>query len=370
MQGTHRPEIDGLRAVAVAAVLIGHTGLGVVRGGFIGVDVFFVISGYLITQNILRDLSLNRFGFRRFYIRRACRILPALFAMLMVAVPLGLVIYPSDTAHEVLGMIIAAALSVSNVLLATDTALNLSAGQAPLLHTWSLGVEEQFYILFPILLVAAHRFGTSAQIAAVSLVGLVSFAWAYAATRDYDHSEHYMPQLRAWELMAGAILAQCEARIRLSRRFAAIIGGVGAVVVLATTILLPSRVATFPGPIALLPVLGTVGLILACREDIVLRRVLSLRPLVGLGLMSYSVYLWHWPIFEAYRHLTGAGFNLGLQAAAILTALSFGIAWLSWRFVEQPFRNLSGTMSRRSAYLAGAGPLIATLSAAFLLFGR
>ena len=344
-------------------------GLGVPRGGFVGVDVFFVISGYLIARNILAELATGRFSFLRFYERRARRIIPALFCMLVVCAPIVAVTYPREPALDNLAIVTAAALSASNLLIAASPGLDYSAGMLPFLHTWSLGVEEQFYMLFPLVLFAVFRFRPAATPAALAAIAVISFTAAVIATRRYHGSDYFLPHLRAWELMMGSLVAATEGRLRITRSQGNMFAGLGLVLLLAGIFLLRSRYANFPGPAALLPTAGTALVILCAVEGSAVRRWLGHSSLVGVGLISYSLYLWHWPVFEIFRQVSGTGFRLGYGWSVALTALSVALAYLSWRFVERPFRRPPTLRSSSELTAYVAIPTLGLAAAALSLSG-
>ncbi|CZT34677.1 acyltransferase family protein [Rhizobium sp. 9140] len=338
--GVYRADIDGLRAIAVLIVLLFHTGISPLRGGFIGVDVFFVISGYLITKAIWHELQQGTFSLLTFYERRTRRILPALvFAVAVTLVCAPLVLFASERATTVWTGL-AALTSVSNLYLAVET-LGKSGYFAadvysqPLVHTWSLGVEEQFYLVFPFILLAVSGWGRWCAGAAVAATAFASFLfglWLTGANRDLAY---YVPVSRAWELIAGGLLVF----LPLPRLPARIRDGLA---LLALALILGSAYRFhggmfFPGVFAVAPVAGAVVLIaIGSTGGSHVTRFLALPPFVGIGKISYSLYLWHWPIFVGVA-LTTARAPTIPEAIGLLLA-SVAAAYLSWRFVEQPFR--------------------------------
>lgn len=333
---SYRPDIDGLRAIAVLAVVFYHLGLGPVRGGFVGVDVFFVISGFLITAIIQREIRQGEFSYAGFYQRRVRRLFPALFVVLAATLATGLaVLLPSDLV--VLGRTTAATVFfASNVYLWRHSGYFDGAAELnPLLHTWSLAVEEQFYIGLPVLLLVVNRYARRLVGPAVITVGLGSFVLCVALQPYRPTAVFYLAPFRAWELMAGAVLAlglvpQLAQRWHRETLSAAGLG------LLVYSIVATRAGPSFPGWAAALPVLGTAALIHAGTGDSVVRRALSWRPVVYVGLLSYSLYLWHWPLLVYARYLKGLE-PLGGWRWAILAA-SLGLSALSLRFVETPFR--------------------------------
>lgn len=359
----HRPDIDGLRAVAVLPVLLFHGGVPGFAGGFVGVDVFFVISGYLISSIILEDLYAGRFSLLMFYERRVRRIIPALFAMLLVAMALGtLLLLPEDLMN--LGQsAAAAALSLSNLLFWHETGyFDTAAEYKPLLHTWSLGVEEQFYILFPLILSLLFRGSRRVALAMLGLAALLSLALAELGPRA---AAFYLAPSRAWELLLGAFLALgvVPAPARKGMRDALSLAGLG---LIAWSVVRLSPDTWFPGLAALPPCLGAALVIYAGASGTSLGgRLLSFAPLVFVGLISYSLYLWHWPLLVFARSYAARDLTT-LEAAAVL-ALSGVVAALSWRWIERPFRGRRSVLSRPRLFATTGAVAAATVAAGLAL---
>ena len=369
----YRREIDGLRAVAVLPVVLYHAGFGVFSGGFIGVDVFFVISGYLITALIIADLERGSYSVIAFYERRARRILPALFFVMLCCVPFAYAwMLPSQLAD--FGQSVAAVTTfVSNILFwrrtdyfAPDSDLN------PLLHTWSLAVEEQFYILFPILLMLLWRFGRCVivfVIFAISLfsLGLAQWASSHVTTANFYivTGNFYLLPTRGWELGAGSLCAfALHGRVQRSN---AILSGLG-LASIAVSVFFYDDSIPFPSLYALLPVAGASLVILYAGSSTWIARLLSTRVLVGIGLISYSAYLWHQPLFAFARIRIEQPTPTMLAG---LTVGTFALAWFSWRFIEQPFRGRGKLVPSRVAIFglsaaAGGVFLTAGLAAYFM----
>ena len=334
----YRPDIDGLRAIAVLAVVLYHFGLGGLGGGFVGVDVFFVISGYLITGIVQAEIVQGRFTLARFYERRARRIFPALFAMLASVLVAGwFLLLPSDLAR--LGQAtVATVLFASNLLFARQAGyFDESSDFNPLLHTWSLGVEEQFYLGLPLLLLGIARWRPRALLPALWAAALLSFAACVAGQAIKPKPVFFLSPFRAWELLAGALLAVGvlpPIGSRLARELAAAV----AALALLWAIGWMRADANFPGWRAAIPVLATgVLLHIGGTGGSRVHDVLARRPLVLVGLWSYSLYLWHWPLLVLVRYRDGMeppGIGIGL----VLLAVSLLLAALSHRFVETPFR--------------------------------
>jgi peptidoglycan/LPS O-acetylase OafA/YrhL len=366
----YRPDIDGLRAVAVLLVLANHLDTKA-TGGYIGVDVFFVISGYLISATILTEMGDGRFSIAGFYERRVRRIFPAMLAMMAIVSALTcLYLVPSEMMSYARSLE-AALVSGSNFWFWHDGGyFDLPSNLKPLLHTWSLGVEEQFYVLFPLFLVLIRRWFPRRLKLAILAVTLLSFAAAcWVVQRDAVAAFFFAP-LRAWELLIGTIVSQRylpALRGTVARNAAAAVG--------LALILWPAWVygeyTRFPGPAALPPCLGA-ALIIAAGETgpSAVGRLLAWRPVAFIGLISYSLYLWHWPLIvfqEAGRMVVPGPAPSKLVKAALVLA-SVAVATLSWKFVEQPFRKGRWRPApRRMFALAGSATLVLAAAGAAML---
>lgn len=350
----YRPDIDGMRGIAVLAVIWFHTGLPGMAGGFVGVDIFFVISGYLIASIIHRDVADGRFSFAYFYERRFRRIAPALVTVTAVTVAVGyMLLLPyeleslSRTAVSALGM-------VSNIYFwRTDDYFFAAADKiVPLLHTWSIGVEEQFYLLFPAALLIAERFGKPRL--AVAIIGLGSFLVCLLATPRAPAASFYLLPARGWELMIGATLAlQIVSVPNRARQGAAL---AGAALVAAGIIMISERHA-FPGWSTLLPTIGA-ALIIGSGPHSRVAVALSFPPLVYVGRISYSLYLWHWPVLEYLRHWQ-ADTNLPPLVAIAGVIISLLLSIASYHAIEQPARRRSTPFRGvLIAGIAGAGVVV------------
>jgi peptidoglycan/LPS O-acetylase OafA/YrhL len=361
---TYRPDIDGLRAVAVLLVLFNHVGIRLAQGGFIGVDVFFVISGYLISAHILKDIAEGQFSTARFYERRFRRIVPALLVMMAVTAILAhLYLFQTETvgfAQTELG----ALFSVSNVVLLHQGGyFDVSAKLKPLLHTWSLGVEEQFYIVFPLLLLAIARWFRSALRPILWSLTIAGFALSCVWLRHDALGAYYLALPRAWEFLFGTLLAS-GSFITMDtpwKRNAA--SALGLLLILRSAVHLSEDIP-FPGWHALLPSLGAL-LILAAGESgpSLVGTLLSWSPIRAIGLISYSLYLWHWPIqvFQTLQNiLVPERYPTWAANTAVIVA-SLVAGALSWRFIEQPFR--TGQLKARLPLFALNGALAAVLLA-------
>lgn len=347
----YRPDIDGLRTVAIVPVLLFHAGVPGMPGGFVGVDVFFVISGYLITAIIARELDNGTFSIVRFYERRIRRIFPAL-AVMMAAVLAGAawLYFPADY-RLVPRSVVAALLFVSNVFFWSETGyFDTAAHSKPMLHTWSLAVEEQFYIVFPLLLIFLRRSGASKRNAALTAIFIASLLLSIVLTRNLPDFAFFMLPTRAWELLAGSLLALGVLPPIANRaaREALAVAGLAAI---AWAVLTFSATTPFPGISAMYPVLGAAAL-LHVAPGTAVGKLLSIRLVVFIGLISYSLYLWHWPVIVFVEYATDQRLEgVGSLAAICLSLL---LALLSWRFVERPFRDVQQVPRRRIFVLAGS----------------
>jgi peptidoglycan/LPS O-acetylase OafA/YrhL len=341
----YRREIDGLRALAVLPVILFHSGFHLFAGGFVGVDIFFVISGYLITSIILGELRKGKFSIARFYERRAKRILPVMFVMIIVCMPLAWFLMLPHQLKDFSKSLIATATYSSNIYfyLSTDY-FNELAELQPLLHTWSLAVEEQYYVIFPLILIAAWRFGEKVILALLIGVTVFSFALANWGAVHWPSAAFYLLPTRAWQLLLGA----CAAFLLVGNypRFLALRQSVAVsnffsligVVAIFISILLYDKSTPFPGVYALLPTLGAVFIVVFARPYNFVGQVLGHKYLVGLGLISYSAYIWHQPLlaFARLHYIT----ELSLLQSTILCLSVFPIAYLSWRYIETPTRSI------------------------------
>ena len=349
----YQPHIDGLRAVAILPVLLFHAHIPGFSGGFVGVDIFFVISGYLITGIIAREIDGGRFSILRFYERRARRILPALTVVLAAVLLAAAVLYLPGDFQTVPRSALAAALFVCNIYFFSKVGyFQMGADIEPLLHSWSLGIEEQFYIGFPLLLLLIHRLAPGRRRAIVGAIAAGSLAWAIALQGDRSGFAFYLLPPRAWELFAGALLALGTVppvRAPWAREAIALAG----LAAIASAVFAYDSATSFPGAAALPPVLGAAALI-HCAPGTAIGRLLGRGPLVGIGLVSYSLYLWHWPVIVFVQYALDRPLSGWLSAAAILVSLAAAI--LSWRFVERPFRD-PRTIGRRAIFAASAGAM-------------
>jgi peptidoglycan/LPS O-acetylase OafA/YrhL len=361
----YRPDVDGLRAVAIAAVVAFHAFPAAVRGGFTGVDVFFVISGYLISRIIWRGLAEGSFTLAWFYGRRVLRLFPALVLVLAATLAAGRWVFLPD-AYETLGKDVASAATfASNLILWQDAGyFSENAALRPLTHLWSLAVEEQFYLVFPLLLIAAFRSWRLTGVL-LALLAAASFAWSVGTVGADPAAAFYLLPSRFWELAVGALLAYAQLSrphgIALRWRNAASVAGLGLLLLASFG---PTSGSLFPGWWALAPTGAAVLLIAAGPQALFNRRVLASAPFVLLGRISYPLYLWHFPLLVLARVQWGP--SLSPAATAAVVAASVGLAYGTYRLVELPVRRLAGRGARRPAALVA--PLAAVGCAGLAVF--
>ncbi|WP_298905353.1 acyltransferase family protein [uncultured Aliiroseovarius sp.] len=345
----YRPEIDGLRAVAVLPVILFHAGIGLFEGGFVGVDVFFVISGYLITSILIEDIVRGRFSILKFYERRARRILPALFFVVACTIPFAILWMLPAQLRDYSQSLVAVSLFSSNFLFWMESGyFEAGADLKPLLHTWSLAIEEQFYVIFPVLLFALWKLGRQAVIWILALIAVVSLGLAEWGWRNHPAANFFLAPGRVWELLAGSFCAFALHRRPLpGNDIVAMLG----LLAIGVAVFLFDDTTPFPSLYTLLPVIGVLLIILFGQQGTRVAAILSAKPIVGIGLISYSAYLWHQPLFAfaRIRSLTEPSLTLMLG----LAVLSLILAAFSWRYVEQPFRAGPNTwMQSRSSVFA------------------
>ncbi|RYZ88320.1 MAG: acyltransferase, partial [Proteobacteria bacterium] len=339
---SYRPDVDGLRAIAVLAVLIFHFFPISLPGGYIGVDIFFVISGYLVTAILEQNIKSGRFSFYKFYAKRARRLFPALIAVLVAVLLIGLLLLVSDELESLSKHIFSGTIFISNFILYSESGyFDRSVELKPLMHLWSLAVEEQFYILWPVLIYLAFRKGEKFLKFSLTFVFAISLAASIFLTRKNPSMSFYLLPTRLWELAAGGLLASqgrgAWARICSNRWIGQVLPWLG----LATCVygfLKFDAHTTFPSYRALIPVLGTL-LIVGSGERSFLAKVLSHPKVVYVGLISYPLYLWHWPLIS-FAYIFYNKENLPSSIVWILFALSFVIAAATYEWLEKPLKRL------------------------------
>lgn len=363
-----RPDIEGLRALAIVPVVVFHAWPALLPGGFVGVDIFFVISGYLITTLLLQRLAAGSYSIGSFYAARIRRIFPALFAMLALVAPACLLLLEPAPLREFERLLGATGLFASNIELYRTTGYFEGAAELkPLLHTWSLAVEEQYYILFPPLLALLWRFAPRRIGIALLVVGLASLAWCLRLM-PYDAGwAFFAAPARTFELMIGSGLAwwmgHGETSAARRSRLAQGVGGVALAALVASLVLMRADRA-FPGPAALWPCLATAALIwVGATRQALATRWLSVAPLRWIGAHSFSLYLWHWPVLVLTRHLV-LDQPTPVQSA-LAVALSVALAWASLRWVETPVRQ--SKVAQPAMLVAGASTILTSLAGAWAL---
>lgn len=357
---TYRPDIDGLRALAVLPVVLFHIGFPGFFGGFIGVDVFFVISGYLITGILARELRNGDFSIIRFYRRRAIRIFPALFAMLAVTTVLAVLTMLPQELQRYGNSLLSTATFVSNILFYSESGYFApDAHSKVLLHTWSLSVEEQFYLVWPVLLAVLHARAQSSVRWIAAIITVVSLAFSIWWLGIDPSGTFYLIPSRAWELMIGALLAVVPALPARHRVLRELLAGGGVLAILIGVKFYNGGVP-FPGAAALLPCLGAAAIIGAGTAGPSLAgRLLSWKPVVFIGQISFSLYLWHWPVIVFTQ--IGLMMEATWPVRIAELALSFVLAVLSWHYVERPFRVGANRYSDKKVFMGALTAMAATL---------
>jgi peptidoglycan/LPS O-acetylase OafA/YrhL len=369
--GRYRPDIDGLRAVAVLPVVLYHFGVAPFGGGFVGVDIFFVISGFLITAMIHAEMRENRFSLVGFYERRVRRILPAMFAMMAFCSVAALVVLFPDALVAYAKSLIATAAFVSDFQFWSEASyFDIGASQKPLLHTWSLAVEEQFYLVFPALLWLLRKARERVLLLSLAILLVLSLAASLWAVNEAPVSAFYLLPFRFWELALGGVLAVGRFAVpgnSLARNGVAF----GGLALIAGSVFALTSASPFPGLNALPPCLGAALIIYAgAGQPTVVSAALGARAPVFIGLISYSLYLWHWPLYVFAKYAAPAG-ELGPLATAALIALSVLLAVLSWHYVERPFRGRDALVSRKRLFaLAGLAIAVAAVVGAVMWTGN
>lgn len=351
-EADYRPDIDGLRAIAVTVVVLFHAKLGLFSGGYVGVDIFFVISGYLISSIVWRELKSNKFTFLDFYERRVRRIFPALAVVLIFIFVVGaLLLTPQD--YKLFARSARATVAFySNVFFFRQSGYFMPAAETqPLLHTWSLAVEEQFYLVAPFFLMMLTRVGRMYRVVPFLLVMLASLVVSQLGAVDQSPSAFYLLPSRAFELMVGMSMAMGFIRFPVQEAWRQAVGAIGLFMVLFAALVFDEQ-TSFPGVYALIPCLGAALLVSSANYGPTLvSRLLSTQGFIFVGKISYSLYLWHWPllVFAEYRW----GEELQVWHRVLLVMLAVGLAWMTYLFVEQPARRRHATITSASAILRG-----------------
>lgn len=362
----YRSEIDGLRAIAIVPVVLFHAGFETFSGGFVGVDVFFVISGFLITTIIINEMDERKFSLAKFYERRARRILPALFFVVLCCIPAAWFLLLPDDMRDFAQSLVAVATFSSNILFWRESGYFATAAELkPLLHTWSLAVEEQFYILFPLFLMIAWRFGKRTIVWTLLSLFIISLALAHWGAYNKPTATFYLIPTRAWELLIGSFTAFYLQRnnVRISSWLGNAISSAGLAAILYSVFAFDDA-TPFPSLYALLPTLGTALVILFATPGTRIHKLLSLKSVVGLGLISYSLYLWHQPVFAFWRNYNVTQSTQAQMAVATLFSLLLAI--FTYYAIETPFRGKSAFLNRRNVFGVSGIMLSALIAFGFI----
>ena len=362
----YRAEIDGLRALAVLPVILFHAGFEWFSGGFVGVDVFFVISGYLITTIIISEMAVGKFSIVNFYERRARRILPALFFVMAACLPFAWLWLTPNNLKDFGQSLVAVSTFSSNFLFWSEAGyFGGPAELKPLLHTWSLAVEEQYYILFPLFLMLTWKLGIKWILMILSFIFILSLGVSQWAAYKIPSASFYLLPTRGWELLIGVFIAyylkyNTYIKSHLVNQILSLLGF--SMIIYSIIVFNPST--PFPGLYALIPTIGTGLVILCAIPQTAIHKLLSLNFIVGIGLISYSTYLWHQPILAFSRHaIEGEVHNL-IVIILCISSLFFG--WFSWRYIERPFRQKSYLQRKFIFKFSIAGILFFSIIGVFL----
>lgn len=364
----YRPDIDGLRAIAVLSVVLFHAFPALAPGGFVGVDIFFVISGFLITSRLVKDARSGQFSYADFYARRIKRIFPALVAMLIAVIAAGWFTMTGPELQRLGTHILSSVLFFQNINLLKESGyFDLASDLKPLLHLWSLSIEEQFYIFWPIVIGVFGGASVRSERrlrASLWILVIASFILSLVRIERDQSSAFYEIQYRLWELGAGGLLAALTPRMQVALKKISpnALSGAG-LVAIGLSFALITQSSKFPGAWALLPVLGSCAILIAGPQAVLNRRFLSLGPMVWIGLISYPLYLWHWPLLSFLRILSNETYlqsptGQWLRAGAVL--LSIALAYGTYVLIEKPIQRFAVTRSKL---------VIATLVVLFLLTG-
>jgi len=364
---SYRADIDGLRAIAIGPIVLYHAGASALSGGFTGVDIFFVISGFLITSIVVRELESGDFSLASFYRRRVVRIVPALFAMLVVALAAGGAFLLPDEVRKLSQTAAAAAAMASNIYFAGRSGyFTRAAENMALLHTWSLGIEEQFYLFYPPLLIAIRLAAPTRMRAVLAVVTLCSFAFSLYLAGRAPEDAFYLAPSRAWQLALGGLAALGAFPSVASPRARGALSMLGLALVVVAYGLIRSD-GLLPAPWALLPCFGAALLIVYGR-DAPTERFLSAALMRALGAISYSLYLWHWPIIVFMRMRTDEPLSVASAAAAIIASLA--LAAVSYALIERPFLRRFRAAPPALVLASGAAALVAMFAISGLVYSR
>jgi peptidoglycan/LPS O-acetylase OafA/YrhL len=363
----HRDDIDGLRTLAVLPVIAFHFAIfpQLSGGGFVGVDIFFVISGYLITHTIYRDINNKTYTIADFYNRRMRRIFPALFTIFIFCIAVTFFSsFPSE-AKTISVSIISSIFFVSNLVFYSQSGyFDQNSATNPLLHMWSLSVEEQFYVIFPLIIYLIRNFNNKDRIRLLCGVTFASFLWSIWMVQTDTEAAFYLVQFRGWELLIGSLLA-IKAIPKLVHQWQAESLGIAGIALIIISVIFISKDTPFPGLAALAPCIGALAVIHSgAATTTITGRILAFLPIRFIGLISYSLYLWHWPVIVFYRLFVSEPSRIEKGA---LVAFSVLAAAISWRYIERPFREKPYKLKAHGTLLAGGAGMILTAIAALAL---
>lgn len=338
----YRPEIDGLRAIAVTSVVLYHANFNFISGGFLGVDVFFVISGFLITSIITKQVQEGTFSLLTFYEKRARRILPALFSVILFSIPFCWFLFSPSELIDFGESIIAVCAFSSNIFFWKESGyFDAVSDFKPLLHTWSLAVEEQYYIFFPLIMIFFWRFGKRKIIISLIVVFVMSLVLAQYATKNITSSaSFYLLPTRFFEILIGGLASFVSIEKVLSKErfdFQKQILSVFGFILIVSSIFVYKKTYTLPGLLTLIPITGTCLVILFAGEKTFVQKVLSNKIILLIGMISYSTYLWHQPILAFLKYVSND--EVKILHKIIVVIITHILAYLSWKYIENPFRN-------------------------------
>ena len=386
----YKPHIDGLRALAVLPVIFFHAGFDYFKGGFIGVDIFFVISGYLITNIIIKDLSKKKFSLQNFYLRRARRILPALLFITLISILFATIFLPDKELKFVSKQAISVVLFVSNFFFWKNTGyFDPNSELQPLLHTWSLGVEEQFYILFPIFLILVWNFFRKKLIFFLLIIIFLSLFLSQAGgnfklqniSNQYPFlilpfeffwqagsANFYLPFGRAWELLTGSLLSIYLSKNKIDDKKTNNIFSIFGIFLIIISIITFSDNLQYPSIFTIMPVFGTILLIVFSTKSTLSFKLFSYKPLVFFGLISFSLYLWHQPLFAFSRIYSGI--NLLLYQKILIILLTISLSIFTWKYIEKPFRDQKILNNKKTVIILLSKSLFIILLSLLIFFSK
>lgn len=364
MKINYRPEIDGLRAIAVISVILFHAGSNLFSGGYVGVDIFFVISGFLITNIILIELQKGNFSIINFYERRARRILPLLFFVMTLSIPFAWILLPLSDLQNFSKSLIAATFFLSNLFFWKEGGgyFEIASGLKPLVHTWSLAIEAQYYLFFPLLLIFIYKLGKKWVLFSIYLVIICSLLTAQVGSIYRPVANFFLLPTRVWEFAIGSlvvILISNKHLIIFSSKLKSLLSGLGLLLIIAAIFFFNKETA-FTSFYTLIPTIGAALIILFASQDNIVGRFLSEKKIVFIGLISYSLYIWHLPILAFSRYYFS---SINTTHTIVLILITFFLSAITWRFIERPFRN-NNIFSRNFIFIFSA-----IVSVFFICFG-